>query len=120
MATATIQKEKTRLSSTDIYNKYLKDLPVTERKEIVFILINSFVGDTTQTTSTTAPKQQDTETQEETDESFNERFRKKHGYKYRKLSPELQWVHDHPIVLSEEALKDERTQYILSKCSPLQ
>ena len=115
MATATIQKEKIRLSSTDIYNKYLKDLPVTERKEIVFILINSFVGDTTQMASS-APKQQDTETQEETDEEFNERFRKKHGLV---LSPDLQWVHDHPIVLSEEALKDERTQYILSKCSPL-
>ena len=111
MATATLQRQRISASSTDIYNKYLKDLPITEKKEIVFILINSFVEE-----PAPEPKQQEPEKHEETDEEFNERFRKKHGLV---LSPDLQWLNDNPIVLSEETLKDERTQYILSKCSPL-
>lgn len=32
-----------------------------------------------------------------------------------KKSKRVEWLHNHPIQLSDEDLKDERTQYILSK-----
>ena len=33
-------------------------------------------------------------------------------------SPETKWFREHPVNFTEEELSDERTQYILSKCSP--
>lgn len=32
-------------------------------------------------------------------------------------SPETKWFREHPVNFTEEELSDERTQYILSKCS---
>ena len=33
-------------------------------------------------------------------------------------SPETKWFREHPVNFTEEELSDERTKYILSKCSP--
>ncbi len=33
-------------------------------------------------------------------------------------SPESKWFREHPVNFTEEELSDERTQYVLSKCSP--
>ena len=41
MATATLNKTR-RFSAKEICNKYLKNLTVGERKEIIFFLVNSF------------------------------------------------------------------------------
>lgn len=109
---AATQHTRTReISNMDIFDKYLKDLPTQDKKEIVFILINSI----TDASETPTPKTK----QENTDVAMPQgnKFRGKNGYEYRELSPKLQWLNDHPITLSEETQKDERTRYILSKCS---
>ncbi|MBQ3658043.1 MAG: hypothetical protein II956_14575 [Bacteroidales bacterium] len=110
MATATLNKTR-RFSAKEICNKYLKNLTVGERKEIIFFLVNSFSEEKNDAVSEEEETKSDKK--KETDEEFIERFRKKHGLE---LSPDLQWVHDHPVVFTEEDLKDERTRYILSKC----
>ena len=33
-------------------------------------------------------------------------------------SPRTKWFREHPVNFTEEELSDERTKYILSKCSP--
>ena len=33
-------------------------------------------------------------------------------------SPETKWFREHPVNFTKEELSDERTQYVLSKCSP--
>ena len=108
----TLQKKrnKVKISNIDIFNKYLKDLSIRDKKEIIFILIDSF----TETTES-MPKQESAQQNHEKDDE--KKFLKKNGYKYRELSSDLQWLNDHPIVLSEEVLNDERTRYIMNKCS---
>lgn len=34
---------------------------------------------------------------------------------HRQLDPDLQWIADNPISLTEDELNDERTKYIMSK-----